>query len=221
MAFLPGLVKVVKKVGGPLATIASFIPGGGIIAGGLKMAGKALSSPAGRAAVGVAGLGAGVAALGGFSGAGVGGLPALPGGGGVPVPSAFPSVGTLPAWRGPGGKLQWPWQDPRTAEALKPFALDDAYLRVCYRAPKGYVVVRDASGKPYPVMKWAARRFGLWKPKSKPPISAGDWHKYQTALRVEKKLVKIARHALAKHHRGTRPVGHCKTLPFVHHRKAA
>lgn len=127
-------------------------------------------------------------------------LPALPGaGGGVLMPSQFPGVGAVPWWRGPGGKLQFPWQDPRVPEFLKAFALDDAYLRAYYRAPRGYVIVRDPNGRPYAVLKMAARRFGLWRQPHKPPISAGDWNKYQTARRVEKKLVKIARSAIRKH----------------------
>jgi hypothetical protein len=160
--------------------------------GAKTIVGKALTG------VGVAGVGyeIGKAAAGGPPN-----LPALPSVGGTLLPGQFPSMGVLPWWRGAGGKLQFPWQDPNVPQFLKNFALDDAYLKVSYRAPRGYVVVRDPSGKPYALMKYAAKQFGLWHPARKPPISAGDWHKYQTARAVEKRLVKIARHALKKHHR--------------------
>jgi len=143
-------------------------------------------------------LGAGMSAFSGSSGGNQ--LPALPGTGGALMPSQFAKVGTLPFWRGPGGGLQLPWNDPRVPEFLKQFSLDDAYLKPYYRAPKGYVVLRDADGKAFACMKAIAKQFGLWKQKPKPPISIRDWHSYQRAKRVEKKLVKIARGAM--HHRG-------------------
>ncbi len=158
-----------------------------------------------RPAFGMAKAVAGPAAIGtavGYSlGQNMGGtqLPALPGvGQGVLLPSQMPNVGTLPFWRGPGGKLQFPWQDPNIASYLKQFALDDAYLKRTVRAPHGYVVVRDPNGNPYCLLKTAAIFFGLWHKARKPPISAGDWHKYQTAHRVVKKLRKIANTGLAK-----------------------
>lgn len=95
-----------------------------------------------------------------------------------------------------------PWNDPKIAEYLKQFALDDSYLRVYYRAPRGYVIVRDAQGRPYAVLRQIARQFGLWRPAAKPPISATDWKHYKRNQAIEKKLVKIARPAL-RHH--TRP----------------
>lgn len=137
-----------------------------------------------------------------------GGLPAVPGmgPGGVMTPGQFQPVGFIPWWRGPGGKLQFPWQDPNVPQFLKSFALDDAYLRPYYRAPRGYVVVRDPNGKPYAIMKHIAKQFGLWRPKSKPPISVRDWHAFQAAKRVEKKLRKIAAPALRRYS----PRGGCK-----------
>jgi len=114
------------------------------------------------------------------------GLPSL----GVPMTTGGTSgPGLLP--RGPSGKLQLPWNDPSTPAALKNFALDDSYLRVYYRAPHGYVVVRDANGKPYPMMKWAARRFGLWTPGKKPPISVGEHQAIKRADRAVKKVRRI------------------------------
>lgn len=133
-----------------------------------------------------------------------GGLPALPGI--VPTSATVPAVygtGTaavpqtsgiqsaLPWWKGPGGKLQLPWNDPRVPEFLKSVSLDDAYLRIYYRAPKGYVVVRDPSGKPYCMLKSVARSLGFWKATAKPPISATDWKHYKRNKAIEKKLKKI------------------------------
>lgn len=133
-----------------------------------------------------------------------GGLPALPLGAaaaGATTALATTSPGGLPVpwWKGPGGKLQLPWNDPRIPEYLKQFALDDAYLKTYYRAPKGYVIVRDNQGRPFAVNKMIARQFGIWKPNKKPPISVRDWSSFQRAKRVEKKLRKIAGPALRKY----------------------
>ena len=111
------------------------------------------------------------------------------GAGGLPVP-----------WfKGPGGKLQMPWSDPRIPDYLKQFALDDAYLKTYYRAPKGYVVLKDSSGRPFAVNKTIARQMGLWKPAAKPPISATDYKHFKRNKTIEKKLRKIAGPALRRH----------------------
>lgn len=112
-------------------------------------------------------------------------------------------VGGLPVpwFKGPGGALQMPWSDPRIPEYLKQFALDDAYLKTYVRAPRGYVIVRDASGRPFAVLRQIARQFGIWKPAAKPPISATDWKHYKRNKVIERKLVKIARPALRAHSR--------------------
>jgi len=102
----------------------------------------------------------------------------------------------VPWWKGPGGKLQMPWNDPQVAQYLKQFALDDSYLKTYYRAPRGYVIVHDAAGRPYAVLRQIARQFGLWKPAARPPISATDWKHYKRNKATEKKLIKIARPAL-------------------------
>lgn len=107
----------------------------------------------------------------------------------------------LPWWKGPGGKLQMPWNDPQVAQYLKQFSLDDSYLRVYYRAPRGYVIVRDAQGRPYAVLRQIAKQFGLWHPAARPPISATDWKHYKRNKAIEKKLIKIARPALRAHSR--------------------
>lgn len=107
----------------------------------------------------------------------------------------------VPWWKGPGGGLQMPWNDPQVAQYLKQFSLDDSYLKIYYRAPRGYVVVHDAAGRPYAVLRQIARQFGIWKPAAKPPISATDWKRYKRNRQIEKKLIKIARPALRAHSR--------------------
>jgi hypothetical protein len=194
------LSKLGKVAGGIAGIAANFVPGGGIIKTGLQLAGKALSSPVGRtiATVGTIGAAAGVGSRLVNSG-GATTLPALPGLSSVPTPA---SPGGFPiGWKGAGGKLQMPWSDPRIPEYLKQFALDDAYLKIYYRAPRGYVICRDAEGRAFAVNKQIARQFGLWKPTAKPPISATDYKHYKRNQQIEKKLMKIAGPALRKHSR--------------------
>lgn len=110
----------------------------------------------------------------------------------------------VPFWKGPGGKLQMPWNDPRVAEYLKPYSLDDAYLKPYYRAPKGFVVLKDGSGRPFAVQKEIAKFFGLWKPAAKPPITATDWKHYKRNKAIEKKLTKVAAPVIAKARKAAR-----------------
>jgi len=193
------VVKFVVK--NPITTTAlAVIPGGGLISKIGGFAGKITSKAAPFAGLGIGGWAAakGLGAL----GITTAGAPALPSGGGGPL-TVGPGTATSPTggWgpRGPGNKMQWPWQDPNVQAGLKPWALDDSFLKIMYRAPRGYVVVHDENGKPYPLQKWAAKKVGWWREPRKPPISAGEWHQYQTAIRVEKKLAKIARRALHRH----------------------
>lgn len=171
-----------KTIVGKLVSGAvSLAPGGSKVVGAIKKGTGFLAktfesrgAQAGAAAAGGAVVGGTAIAL---SGAG-GGAPALPVpyAGGTAVGSAYAGGGMLPE------------------------VLDPASLRTYYRAPKGFVIVRDrATGQIAVVRKDVARRAHLWTPARKPPISAGDWHRYQTARSVEKKLLKIARHALRRH----------------------
>lgn len=200
-----------KIVKGVANVAANFIPGGSIVKGAVKLAVPALASafkkPASRAlGIGAvsAATGAGLARVttgGSTMQLPVGTMPSLPAlamaqnssvqqtsAGGLPVPW----------WKGPGGKLQLPWNDPRIPEYLKQFSLDDAYLKTYYRAPRGYVIVKDASGRPFAVNKAIAKSFGLWRPAAKPPISATDWKHYKRNQVIEKRLRKIAAPALRK-----------------------
>lgn len=118
-----------------------------------------------------------------------GGLPALPGMGGAGTAMvAAGQTGGFGLPRGVGGKLQLPWNDPSIPAYLKQFSLDDSFLRQSVRAPRGYVVIRDADGRPFAVLKTMAKQFKLWKAKPKPPISVRDWHHLRGAGRVVDKL---------------------------------
>jgi hypothetical protein len=131
------------------------------------------------------------------------GLPALTSAVGSKLPAlaaaagtaaiASQTVGTLPFWRGAGGKLQMPWNDPQVPEYLKQFALDDAYLKQCVRAPRGYVVVRDAQGRPFAVNRWIAQKFGVWRPSPKPMLTATDVRALRRAAALQKKLARLCK----------------------------
>lgn len=188
-----------KLLGGAANIASSFIPGGPLVKAGIKLAIPAIATGLGIKAVSraVSGNNTQQQLLGGPGGT----LPPLAlattqnmamqqaGAGGLPVPF----------WKGAGGKLQAPWQDPRIPEYLKQFALDDAYLKTYVRAPKGYVIVRDASGRPFAVNKAVAKQFGLWKPSPKPPISATDYKHFKRNKIIEKRLKKIAGPLIRKH----------------------
>lgn len=190
----------------------SLIPGGGIVKAAVKLAAPAASSifksKAGRAVVttgGIAAAGLGVAKVtsgGSTISSPVGTLPSL-GSVAAGQTSAIQSSGAgglpVPFWKGAGGKLQMPWNDPRIPEYLKSFALDDAYLKTYVRAPRGYVIVRDANGRAFAVNKAIARQFGLWHPAAKPPISATDYKHFKRNKQIEKKLKKIAGPLVRKH----------------------
>jgi len=67
---------------------------------------------------------------------------------------------------------------------------------ICFRAPKGYVVVEitGSDGTPQKVAMWKplARSMKLFKSRPKPPISASEMKSLRTAKRVRNKSKKIA-----------------------------
>lgn len=113
--------------------------------------------------------------------------------------SALPAItsprtgptGIIPWWRGPGGGMQLPWNDPKVHQALKPYSLDDSMLRRFYRAPRGYVVVHDDKGRPYPLRQDVAKKIGWWSPAAKPPMSATEWSALKRANKVVKTLKRM------------------------------
>lgn len=104
--------------------------------------------------------------------------------------------------------------DPNIADQLKPYAIDNRFLKQYYRAPKGFVVLKDQVGDAYAIPKALAKMYGMWKPAAKPPISVRDWHHLQGANRVVKKLKaveKVAKH-IANFH-SPRRMPHVAQLP--------
>lgn len=62
----------------------------------------------------------------------------------------------------------------------------------CYRAPKGYVVVRHPqTGQRAYVLKNVARAMGLYKSRRKAPITGREWDAVKKASRYEKKLARM------------------------------
>ena len=210
MAFLPGLVKLVKKVARPLGKIIEELPVVGkpfkaaqnisapIVSGvskALKLV-KKVPIPAAAAGGGIA-AGAGLESLvSGGGGAGAG-IPGLPGGGGGAV---VPYGGGLPMGMARGaGKAML--MNPNMSAAIQAMSIDVSQIPLKYNPPHGYVIVRIGQSV-LCIPRAIAQHFGLWHAARRPPISAGDWHKYQTAQRVEKKLRHLAVHAL-RHNRAT------------------
>jgi len=114
-------------------------------------------------------------------------LPALPSAGfGQGFAGFDPNPGVMP--RGPGGKLSIPFTNPNVPPQFEPFVIDDQFLRISLRAPKGYVVIRLQGIKPFPMRRDMAIKFGVWKPAKKPPISVTDWESLKRADKVIRKL---------------------------------
>lgn len=138
-----------------------------------------LKDVAKQTAIGGALYGAGNMLFGGKSSSGLpdlAGLPAMPGG--------------MNPVMGQRGIFQ---NDPDVIEAVKPWAISKANLKVCYRAPKGFVIVYDSVGDPYALPRRMAMWLKLWKPGAKPPISVGDWQAVKRADRTVKKMRKVFR----------------------------
>lgn len=218
MGFLSGLGNILGK---GLDIVTDFIPGGNLVQSAVELVVPQSES----FFSGTMGSGGGGSVGGSVPTYQVGGpmptMPALPGiqqmsavvpSNSMPLPamqtqaaaSGGPGGLPVPWWKGAGGKLQLPWNDAQIAEYLKPYALDDAYLKPYYRAPKGFVVVRDGSGRPFAVKKEIAKFFGLWRPTAKPPISATDWKHFKRNKAIEKKLTKVAAPVIAKARKAAR-----------------
>ncbi len=157
-------------VGKAVKGAVNLIPGGKTVTGAIEK-GTAYLAKAFEKPVVAAGAGAaGGAIVGGTA------VAVTSGGGAVPaLPMTMPTGASAGLYQGGG---------------ILPEMLDAAALRTYYRAPRGFVIVRDpATGQVAVVRKDVAIRARLWHPARKPPISAGDWHRYQTARSVEKKLL--------------------------------
>lgn len=157
----------------PLATTAlSLVPGGGLVAGGLRV------------------LGAGATAYGAYTGVqsllgGGGG-----GGGGNAGPLSVGPMGPMGPIPGMGSRSIFR-DDPNVHAHLKQYAISERFLKTYYRAPKGAVILKDEAGKPYGLPKAVAKMYGMWKPAKKPPISVTAWTAFQHSKHVMKQLASI------------------------------
>ena len=170
---------LLRRVGGaaaklarsPIGKAASLIPGVGTVVSGIGLA------SAGYGALqAVRGIGGGGAAP---------GLPALPmAAGGLAVP---PPTQGFPGQAGMGQRSIFR-DDPNVIEQLKPWAIPMRGLRQYYRAPKGFVVMRDAVGDPYGIPKKLAQTYLGWKAAKKPLLSVRDTSALRRAGVAIKKL---------------------------------
>jgi len=105
-------------------------------------------------------------------------------------PIDFPSDFT------PGGQITIPLNGAVATTGLPIAPVLAARPSICFRAPKGYVVVEitGSDGTPQKVAMWKplARSMKLFKSRPKPPISASEMKSLRTAKRVRNKSKKIA-----------------------------
>lgn len=110
-----------------------------------------------------------------------------------PLPTIGNGGGILPMNPNAGKRTIF-GNDPNVTAELKPSVISKGNLSVYYRAPKGYVVMRDQAGDVMGVPKYMARRYG-WKPAKKPLLSIRDTNSLKTAGRAIKKLQKAEKMA--------------------------
>jgi len=167
-----GFGSFLRKSAGAVASTARTvgkIPGVGLIPG----VGTALS------VVGAASTAVGIARS--LTSGGGGSLPPLPA-----LPTASQSA-ALPMAPGMGNRSIFR-NDPNVVDALKPYAIPMRDLRQYYRAPKGFVVMRDAAGDSYGIPKNIAKAYLGWKPAKKPLLSIRDTNAIKHAGSAIKKL---------------------------------
>jgi len=162
-----------SRIGSSVAGVArgaTKIPGVGLIPG----VGTALS------VVGAASSAYGIARS--LTSGGGPSLPALPSSGGAAAAGAGalmnPLMGQRSIFR----------NDPNVVEALKPYAISMHNLKQYYRAPKGFVVMRDQVGDAYGIPKNLAKTYLGWKPAKKPLLSVRDTNAIRHAGVAIKKL---------------------------------
>lgn len=204
---------------GLLSTIGSFLPFAGAAAQSISGGGNFFDNLA-RNSVNNAKIAA--AALGGgklVSTSNLGGS-LLPTNGQFGLPGAPNAVGGNPPFAVPNGSnsildfllgrtdvpgvldpadIRQMFQNQNQFQAGQTFGalIADPVPTTVFRAPnRSMVVVTDpSSGRKLAINKKVAKALDLWKPRRKPPISAGDWNKLKTVARVEKKAKRIAKTA--------------------------
>lgn len=174
-----GFGSLVRKIGGaasklarsPIGKAAGLIPGVGTVVSGI-----------GLASAGYSAVQAVRGAVGGGGGAGLPALPMAAGAAPMPMPGAgFPGAAGM-------GQRSIFRDDPNVIEQLKPWAIPMRGLRTYYRAPKGFVVMRDQVGDPYGIPKKMAQAYLGWKPAKKPLLSVRDTSALRRAGVAIKKL---------------------------------
>lgn len=114
--------------------------------------------------------------------------------GGAPQMPALPAMPGMPPGGGfAGGNVNagqrgWFQNDPNVPDWMKPAAISKTNLKVCYRAPKGYVIRYDEVGDPYGIPKQLAKQYLGWKPAKKPLLSIRDTNAIRRAGTAIKKL---------------------------------
>lgn len=121
------------------------------------------------------------------------------GGGYRPPPPPGRPVPQGPIRRGiqriaPGGRTGrelTPYGDMVSKQGLPLMVYPDTRERV--EAPKGYVIVtHPVTGEKLAMLRGAAQRAGLFSPRPKPPISAGDAQAIRRAARAQRRVKKLA-----------------------------
>lgn len=161
---------------GLFSAMSSIVRGaGGLVA-------SAARSPIGKAIPGVAGAVSVYSAVSGLGGGGGSSLPPSPFGGSMPKGGfgVAPMAGNRGIFR----------NDANVPDNIKPYVISKGDLRQYYRAPKGYVIMKDAKGDPMGVPKYIAKMYG-WKPAKKPLLSIRDTNAIRHSGAVINKLKKF------------------------------
>lgn len=199
----------------PTSTASSFIPGGGLVPPPVYTPPPPVNGGPGMRPVGP-GLDSGAVQVAGVPGAIVAGAFAAPvvarlaqaftrfsqAIGGFLTLDAINQLFSQPFGAWPGDALGY-FQSFMNKEGrsiisggsfLPGFPMDvitDPMLDTICRAPKGYVIV-EYEGQKVAMLKDVARKFGFWKPASKPPISATEYRQAKAAGRVANKVARLA-----------------------------
>jgi len=117
-------------------------------------------------------------------------------GGGMPPLPNMSGVGGMIPFDPNMGKRSIFRDDPNVMEALKGFAIPARDLKEYFRAPRGFVVMRDKNNDPFGIPKIIAKKWLGYREADKPPISVRDWNSLKRADSVIKKFRKIEQRAM-------------------------
>lgn len=94
----------------------------------------------------------------------------------------------------PGGRSGYeltPYEGTEYDRIGRPIAVHGEVIERMY-VPPGYVVVDMPDGERIGVLREVARSMGLWKPRPKPPITAGDARAIRRANSARKRVKRLA-----------------------------